>query len=69
MLHWTDLPEAPDRSLEEQMWRIVAGARAEGPRIRDHGLRVGLVVAAAASVPLIASIAWGAAYVLGLGVH
>ena len=68
MLHWTDLPEAPDRSLEEQMWRIIGGPKRDAPRLRDQGLRLGLVVAAA-SVPLVASVAWGAAYVLGLGVR
>ena len=66
MLHWTHVPEAPDRSLEEQMWRILNDPKPQARRLRHDGVRIGLVVAAAA-IPFGASVAWAAAYVLGLG--
>jgi hypothetical protein len=65
MLHWTHVPEAPDRTLEEQMWRIIANPQSEPSKIRQHGLRASLIVAAMC-LPLAGSVAWGAAYILGL---
>ena len=65
MLHWTHLPEAPDTSLEQSMWRILTTPKSEPRKIQQHGVRASLIVAAAC-VPLGASVAWGAAFILGL---
>ena len=65
MLHWTHLPEAPDTSLEQHMWRMLATPKREPVRIRQHGVRASIIVIAAC-VPLAASMAWGAAFILGL---